>query len=456
MITPSLISWRKKPKVLLYPRKKQFIRSNQATVDNMITALKIPTSERSEQDVDTILSVVGTWPKFTDSVHTEQMRREVCRHMVYEEYQPNTILFKQNDDPNGWFIVVQGNFAVVILVPTDQWMGPIPPLMVSILRNEFGHDKNFRVVANKPPKDEIGSTALIKNQKRNATIFATEPSIVIRIDNQIYRDTAAFFARTQLEKRSNLFSHVSEFHVLFEQGNGGEDPLSSFVRLAENTIDINLPAGTIIDLEHTGSITKKINNNDKSKTQDQLNLEQENENKALFIVAEGKLIMYRRIEFPDNQEKQSNDNQKKMTVKVPKGPRLVEIKSLGPRSLFADPRLDEKWILHPFTLKVVEPVLLHKLKISDLMGALRIEKVIGIQEQMRKQPNDQEIMEEWIEKQEQAQWLEFKKQCVKEARRAVKLEKQIMNGTLGMRKAGPPKSIKSHAPFAPLKANDPY
>jgi hypothetical protein len=48
--------------------------------------------------------------------------------------------------------------------------------------------------------EKFGSTALTNNVVRNATIFIDDPSILLIVDPHIYRDTVAWFARSQLEK----------------------------------------------------------------------------------------------------------------------------------------------------------------------------------------------------------------------------------------------------------------
>ena len=70
---------------------------------------------------------------------------------------------------------------------------------------------------------------------------------------------------------------------------------------------------------------------------------------------------------------------------------------------------------------------------------------------VQQQPDNQQIIQDWIEKQRQAQWIAFKKQCVKEAQKVIKIERQIMNGEVGMRRIGPPKAIKAHDQYPPLK-----
>lgn len=449
------ITCRLRPKVLLVPRKKNIDHSNEKTIDQMIAALKIPSPERTDQDVDTLLSTVGKWPCFTNAVHSEQMRREVCRQMVYDERPANTILFKQDDEPNGWFIVVTGECKVVKVITDDAFMNDMPPIMVQKLKEAHGPDKFFRAVFTAGPKLEFGSVALINDCPRNATIYISQPSILIRVDNQIYRDTAKFFARTQLIKRANVISHIKEFSILHTVRDANGEEGDTFIRLAENTVDFNLPAGTILDKQHTTLITVPVKFDPNGKTENEIKTFYDNERaktQGFFVVAQGKLTVHRLVNFSDYKGNNSKDiKDDVLAVRLPHGQHLIQIAELGPKTMFPDPRLEDGWIKHQFTLKVAEPCLLHNLKLNDLTSAITQNNLEKIKERILDQPDDQKIIEMWIEKQRAAQWLAYKNQCVKEAKKVIALERQIMNGEYGMRKAGIPKSIKEHDPFPPLR-----
>lgn len=446
------ITYRLRPKVLLAPRKNNFDKASNKTVDQLIAALKVPTTERTDQDVDTLLSTVGTWPSFANAVHGEQMRREVCRQMVYQPMEANMILFKEGDPPNGWFIIVTGQCLVVKFAPDESGMADMPPIMIQKLREGIPN-RFYKTVFTAGPKCEFGAVALINNKPRNATIYVSQPSILIRVDNQIYKDTAAFFTRTQLQKRTNLYSHVKEFDILKDVREGEQN--QTIRNLAENTVDFTIPSGTIIDKQHTASITEIDKTNLSQLNEKALKEHLENERlktQSFYIIAEGKLTVHRYINFSDYKATKKDENTDDvLSVRIPSGQHLIQIGKLGPKMMFPDPRLEGGWITQPCILKVIEPVLLHRLKLNDLSSSVPQAKLDIIKEKVREQPDDQIIIEDWIEKQRQAQWLTFKKQCIKEAQRVIKLEREIMNGEYGMRKAGPPKAIKAHDPFPPLR-----
>ena len=356
------ITTRLRPKILLVPRKQVFDKKNEKTVDQLIAALKVQTTERTDQDVDTLLATVGKWPSFANAVHGEQMRREVCRQMVYHPQDANTILFKQDDPPNGWFIIVKGQCMVVKNHDNDSAMADMPPIMVQKLKEALP-GKFFKVVFTAGPKLEFGAVALINNSPRNATIYVSQPSILIRVDNQIYRDTAAFFARTQLQKRTNLYAHVKEFQILREVRDGEES--QTIRNLAENTVDFQAPAGAIIDLQHTSYITEVINPAVyQGKTEEQIKAINEDARMAtqcFYIVAQGKLTVHRYINFSEYKHPTSDEVQNDvLTVRIPTGTHLIQVGQLGPKTMFPDPRLNDNWITYPTVLKGIEPIIVHR------------------------------------------------------------------------------------------------
>jgi inhibitor of KinA sporulation pathway (predicted exonuclease) len=117
--------------------------------------------------------------------------------------------------------------------------------------------------------------------------------------------------------------------------------------------------------------------------------------------------------------------------------------------MFPDPALKD-YVPYPFTLVVSEPVIAYQLKVKDLASMLLTAQMQKIREVFRNEPNDEQVVQIWIEKQQSIQWQGFKQKCVKEARQMVKVEKAVMAGKWAMRTPAKPKPIKDHMEFAPL------
>lgn len=419
-MSKSIILQRLKPKVILVPRKKIDENQNKMTPEMALAALRVPPGERSDQHVDAILAIVGKWKDFNNFMHTEQERREVCRRVNLEEKAGNQVLFKLGDDPDGWYLVFSGLASIYVPAGDDSSHANITPTVLALLKQALpnGH---FKWVCFKGPGSEFGSTALTNNDKRNATIFIDEPTILLRVDPQIYKDTAAWFARSQLEKRAILFSHVPELQFLRESR-------ELFSRLAENTVEVKLPTGTILNSQKSTEASK---------------------GKGFLLIEEGLLIKQRVVDFSLFEKKYKQKFDGTLVSNYPKGRFPVKTKTYGPKTMFPDPDLTD-FVPYAFSMIVVEPAICHILKLGDLETMLLTTQIQKIRDQYRDEPNDEQVIKMWIERQEEIQWQAFKRKCVKEARKIVKVERDILNGQWAMRKSGHPKPIKDHKPLPPL------
>lgn len=448
------VTLKHKPRIILTPMKRQEVKSNEKTVDQLIQALKTSPNERNNRHVDTLLSTVGSWDCFTKNIHSQQMRREVCRQIVYEEVEANSVLFKQGDVANGWYIVIQGQCIVVVLSKDDSFMADIPPVMVQNLRKALGQDQYFKCVFTAGPKCDFGAVALIDDCLRNATIYVSQNTILARVDNEIYRTTARYFAEAQREKRIHLLLQVKELACLHSDRDPTIDEAETFKTLAQNTVEFNVPAGTIIDLNNTSAITQPNTFNPTGKSEEEIHaneIDQFSKSQGFYLIAEGKISVHRMVDFSEYVPKTDDKVQDDVfRVKLPRGKYLIQDRELGPGEIFPDPRLQGGWISHQFRLRVEEPALLHNLKLSNLLSAVTERNVELIKKAVYDQPSDSDLIDVWIEKQRAKQWSEYKKKCLKEARRVFKIERQVMNGDLGMRRFGPPKALKPIENVRPL------
>ena len=412
---------RMKPIVFLRPRKKVIGDASKRTPEAALAALRVNPSDRTQQDIDAIMAIVGKWPDFMKFVHTEQERREVCRRMTCEDYKANQIFFKQGDDPDGWYLMWSGQVSIHIKFPNDVGHSQIPAQTIANLRSAFGQDACFMQVATKRATEEFGSTALTKNDVRNATIYVDEPSIILRVDPHLYRDMVAWFARAQLEKRAVLLSHIPELQFLKEE----KESKDLFIRLAENMDQVKFDAGVLIDDNY---------------------FKKDDQGISFYVVEEGLVMKQRTVDFTGHVADQSGSS---IQVQIPRGRHTVRIGTYRPKTMFPDPAL-KRFVPYQFTMFVAEPVISWELKVKDLISMLLTVQMQKIQEAFRNEPNDSQVVDIWIEKQRAIKWQEFKKRCVKEARQTVKIEKQVLNGLWPCRTAQIPKPIKEHKLYPAL------
>lgn len=416
-----MIERRPRPKVKFVARKRNAPCAIRMNDQIAVAALRTSPMDRTAQDVDIIMSVVGSWPAFMQFVNTEQERREICRRITLEEYERGDIVIKQGDEPDAWYLIFSGGVTVYQFARErgdESGHRQIPPNTIETLRACFGQDRCFVHVANKGPTEEFGSTALTKNDIRNATIYVNRPSLILRVDPHLYRETVAWFAQMQLEKKAVLLSKVAEFSVL-------RDLRDIFSRLAENMEKIKLDKGTIINSDFFGHHEGDM---------------------ALYIIDKGLVAQHRIVNFAGHKYKP-----KHIEIQLPRGERNVKVREYTTGEMFPDPAMKE-CVQKPFTISVIEPTTVYQLRMKDLAALLLNSQLQRLIDVIKVQPLDEEVIDMWIERQESVQWETFKHKCVKEARKAHKVQKAVAVGEWGMRKCGPPKSIKEHRSVSMLSA----
>jgi hypothetical protein len=117
--------------------------------------------------------------------------------------------------------------------------------------------------------------------------------------------------------------------------------------------------------------------------------------------------------------------------------------------MFAVPAM-EICVPYPFKLTVNEPVIGYLLKLKDLSSVLLTAQMEELISMFCDEPDDDQVRQMWLDRQEAIQWNAFKKKVLKDARKFVATEKRIANGEWTTRRSGQPKPLKDHRPFTPL------
>ncbi|OHT03886.1 hypothetical protein TRFO_28789 [Tritrichomonas foetus] len=408
-LTTSIMSPRRLQRVVMRPRQ-----SVRQTKRNMYTAalqaLYIPPADRTPQMVKAIETCLSTWPDFTHCIHSESERLDVCAEITLQHHSGNTVLFKQGDSPDGWYLVFSGSCSVIINWPDDTYDDQITPERLSVLRFYFGDDSHFRQLAIKGPTQEFGSTALIKSKPRNATIFVNEDSYLLHVDATYYQMSVQWFAKMQMKRRAAFLELIPELKFL-------EEDRDCFDRLAENLRERTIRKGEVIDKDHPIC-------------------------QGFFCINTGSLLKNFVCDF--NHIPKHSDTIKLMDgfeVKYPTSIQNVRSKVYGPKEAIQDPSLKE---LHgqPFTIIALKETVGYELPMSDLYYLVPFklrEKALDL---LLAEPTDQELLHVWMENEWKTIWRMYKHQCSKEAREYMKTERRLTTGNVIGRVATTPKPVK--------------
>lgn len=440
------ITRRARSKMYLTVRRNDIRIATEPSFQRMIAAIEKSPAERTDRDIDTLVQSIGKWPSIIKSIKSMELIRVLCLSMVLEKFPEDTILFKQNDSPNGWFIIVSGEVAVLEYCDDDCEMNDLPPKMVKILKKDVLGGKYFRQVAVYGPKTELGSESLVKNQLRRYTAYTKQPTLLIRIEYQIYRDNVTFIERTHLEKRVKFLMGVKEFDVIVKSCGQDETINDIFQHLAESIKEIKLPSGLVFDKNSAECIDQLIDIYNPE-------IDPEDIGQNFYIIHDGQICCYRNVDFSDYNPVIPKNQPSILNVNLPHGIHSVKFKTLESARCFADPRLKDGWACDDTKYVVRQPTSVYVINIKDFTASISLDKLSIFKKDFCNSLSDTQIIENWIRIRQERQWSTYKRNCVKEARYAGKVKKLVSTGKYGLRLPKPPKSIKDrkNANYTPLR-----
>ena len=86
--------------------------------DEVLELLDKPPSDRTESDIDQIVRYCLDIPFFARGVRYSQFSKEVlrsiCRELLVEDFDKNTIVFRQGDVGDKFYVVYEGECSVLI------------------------------------------------------------------------------------------------------------------------------------------------------------------------------------------------------------------------------------------------------------------------------------------------------------------------------------------------------
>ena len=129
-------------------------------------------------------------------------------------------------------------------------------------------------------------------------------------------------------------------------------------------------------------------------------------------------------------------------VEYPKSEQHVKTLIYGPKEVIADPTLNELKG-PPHYLVALKDTVGYELPMSDLYYLVPLNIRERVLAHLLKEPTDEELLKFWCDNERKIMWRCFKKQCSKEARDYVKIEKKLTTGNVIGRVASNPKSFKS-------------
>jgi CRP-like cAMP-binding protein len=356
-----------------------------------------------------MVAVLGQWRSFTRILPKESQQRAICRCLEFQFHEANSLLFKEGDITDGWYIIYSGEvglfassaeaFAAVDKNPQDR-----RPAAENMLRSLF--DRPFvpqRYIGN---KEDFGSQDLIHDRLRTYAGVATQPSYIIRVDAHFYRMSIEWITQGEITQLQNYLQSIPELKPLSVHP-------ESYERLAEKLERRFVAAGS-----DAGYICG-----------------------GWMIIEKGRISRHRAVDFRDADVEPSKLIVGNVRIELPRGKMIIETDSFGENHLVGDASLSKSH-RRPFSLKIEEDCTLLVVTFEGLQDLLPIDVRREVEKTLLDDPNDARLIKFWVEREREKQWEIYRARCKKDGRRYVRQVRREATGGFAIRRAKPPRAIK--------------
>jgi hypothetical protein len=337
----------------------------------------------------------------------------IARGLEFQSHNSYSLLFKERDITDGWYIVYSGQICLYSSEPPKS-----PPKVPKNFRPDPSIDHMLHSLFERPfylfrivnPKEDFGSEDLTHDRIRTYVAVATMPSYVIHVDAHFYQMTSKWIDETEIAEFSNFLKEIPELAAL-------EVHPECYDRLAERLERRVLRKGVDSDCLTGG----------------------------WMIIEKGSIARYRFVDFSRVDIDQSRLVIGNVEIGLPESVVSIRTDVFGENHLVIDPTFS-RGLRKPFTLSVIEEATVLVIPVVELPNLLPLDLKREVERIVLDDPTDKELVWFWVERERKRQWEIFKKRCTKEAREYVRMVNRQQLGMLVERRAKPPRAIKKIDP----------
>lgn len=386
---------------------------------DVINALRSPPAKRTEEETQILFRYLLLNSKLLKMLENTDRIKEAAKSATLVTMHRGEVLCFEGDDPDGWFLVLDGTVDVIIrlfLVAEDCSFDAQEhettefAQLMDLMELDMAIDKLKRVNVLKPGQIFGHHSYLLERQRMSTIVASADYVDLIRFEPEIFQKTSSLILA------KNLYSeHKQLTHNVFPRLR--DDQLTMISALADT---VELKAGTTITAD------SEIGNN-------------------LYIVKSGTIARYRVIDFTDLSFRKIDAAFERLELHFPDGMHPVHTDDLTAGTLFADPSVKEMSDSQ-FNVKTTTDVELLALDLEYfriVVGAFEVERV---RQEIKSELTDAEVIRIWVEAEKKKLWSKFKEREIKDAHRQMKTEKQFRTSTLAIRVPKVPKALKSYKP----------
>eukprot|EP01017_Pseudomicrothorax_dubius_P003812 TRINITY_DN10636_c0_g1_i1.p1 TRINITY_DN10636_c0_g1~~TRINITY_DN10636_c0_g1_i1.p1 ORF type:complete len:401 (+),score=79.77 TRINITY_DN10636_c0_g1_i1:77-1279(+) len=232
---------------LLLEEEQLLLKKNKADKLSKTKALMKKSSiDRTEEDCKIIADLLREVRFLEQYKDRSDFLEKLSKYMTLRKYDERTVIFRQGDIADAFYIIMSGSVAVYIDVPS-----------------ELKHFTQMKEINKLGPGDAFGELALLYDSKRTASIVTDEPSELLFLEKNIFRTLLGMVASNHINVIMDFFSAHPIFSGL---------PNSDLVQLAGKAQTHRYPIDFIL-----------INQGDRSKN--------------VYFVIEGTLKVMRKVLF---------------------------------------------------------------------------------------------------------------------------------------------------------------
>jgi CRP-like cAMP-binding protein len=345
--------------------------------------------------------------------------RQASQTATLTTIHKDDILFFEGDDPDGWFIVLQGTIDVIIrlfLVAEDCLISDQEHETTEFaqLSEQMDLDPSIdklKRVNRLKPGCIFGHHAYLLDRPRSATLVASSDIVdIVRFDPEVFQQTSSLIlAKAFLTNHSGLVQKV-------------------FPRLRDDQITLIASLSEAIELKAGRTITADTSLG-----------------RWLYIIKSGTIARYRVVDFTSLSFRHIEAAFEPLQLHFPPGLHPVHTDNLEIGALFADPSIEDLSD-SMFIAKTATPVELLALDADYFRIVAGRHEIERVREDMKSVLTDDLVIKIWVEAEKVRLWEKFKRRLMKEAHKEIKTDNQFKQSTLAIRIAKVPSALKDYKP----------
>lgn len=388
-------------------------------ITDVIDALFISPSERTYHQQQILFRYLLFNKDINYMFETTDLIDQISKTATYVSLKKSSILFREGDIPDGWYLIIDGSVDVIIryfliaedcLFDSDEIDTTDFTHLIDSMHLDVTVDKLKRIKVLKE-NDVFGQHAYYINKRRSATIVGTSnETILMKFPETTLKNTKSLIRITNILSNNQSLIHLALPRLRNDQ----------LLLINAFSEEIKVPIGRKITQKSPLS-------------------------RSIYIVKEGCLKLMRVVDFTDYSFRKTSAAFESLQLHFPDGFYPVHIGDLRPGSMFADPSAYE--VVDPsYQMHTTAETVLIALDFEYFKIVAGNKEVNSVREDLKSKISDEDVVRIWANTEKQRLWNNFKTKGLKDAHREIKTARRAQTSMVAIRVPSAPKSLKEYRP----------